>query len=127
MYKNKGRPNQSEVSVMSCSEKLKKEIDNLLKKMKIGPGKECLLPLSLCTDEMMYYVHMYPEVWFMDVTASTNLQKRDLFIMVVKDALGNVFPGNVSFLPLGQKWVFSKIYKDIFFIFLEKRQYPGID
>ena len=35
------------------------------------------------TDDMNRHVAMFPEVMFLDVTANTNRQKRDFFLMVV--------------------------------------------
>ena len=60
-------------------------------------------------------VHMFPEVFYMDVTANTNRQKRDMFLLVVKDANGETFIGNATVIPSGQRWVFDKIYQSFFF------------
>ena len=57
---------------------------------------------------------MFPEVFFMDVTANTNRQKRELFILIVKDASGKTFIGNATVIPSGKKWVFQKIYQTFF-------------
>ena len=37
--------------------------------------------------------------------------------MVVRDSSGRAFPGNATILPSGQKWVFNKICKVVFFAF----------
>ena len=50
----------------------------------------------------------------MDVTSKTNRQNRDLFLMVVKDASGETFVGNVTLIPSQQRWVFHMIYRDFF-------------
>ena len=73
-------------------------------------GTYILLRLAIATDEMQRHVHMFPEVMFLDVIANTNRQKRNLFLMVVKDASGKMFIGNASVLLCGQKWIFTKLY-----------------
>ena len=114
LYKGKGRPNKTDIEVLNCDQKLKSEVKKLLKDMKYDSNTEVVLMLSICTDEMLRLVSMFPEVFFMDVTAKTNRQRRDLFLMVVKDAKGRAYPGNDTFIPSGQKWVFSKIYRTVF-------------
>ena len=49
-----------------------------------------------------------------DVTANTNRQNCDLFMMVVKDSDGITYIGNATFIPSGKRWVFSLIYKTFF-------------
>ena len=51
-----------------------------------------LLALGIATDEMMRHVHMFPEIFYMDVTCKLNRQTRNLFVMVLKDASGEAFP-----------------------------------
>ena len=75
---------------------------------------QILLALSVASDEMMCTVHMFLEVIFMDVTSGTNKQKRDLFLMVVKDGNGETYVGNVTVIPSQQRWVFMKIYNTFF-------------
>ena len=50
-------------------------------------------------------VNMFPEVFYLDVTANTNKQKRELFLMVVKDANGKAYIGNATIIPCGKRWV----------------------
>ena len=56
--------------------------------MKYNDGIELLLAISITTDDMNRYVNMFPEFFYLDGTANTNKQKRDLFLVVVKDANG---------------------------------------
>ena len=35
-------------------------------------------------------------------------------MMVVKDASGEAFPGNITMVPSGKRWVFQKIYQKFF-------------
>ena len=79
--------------------------------MNMQNGEEILLSLTIADDEMQCSVHMFPEVMFMDVIAKTNRQKRDLFLMVVKDASGQCFIGNATLLPCGQGWIFTKLFR----------------
>ena len=79
--------------------------------MNYKEGTEILLALSIASDKMTRVVHMFPEVFYMDITANTNRQKRDLFLMVVKDGNGETFIGNAIVVPSGKRWVFNKIYK----------------
>lgn len=114
MYKNKGRPNKEQKRIMNCSDDLRRELENLKREMAISDGAEVLIALSIASDKMIRHVNMFPEVFFMDVTANTNKQKRDLFVMVVKDASGECYPANLTVIPSGQLWVFLKIYQTFF-------------
>ena len=115
VYKNRGRPTNAEK--IKTIPKLKKDLAALRKELNYGDGTEILLAISLATDDMTRHVAMYPEVFYLDVTANTNKQKRDLFLMIVKDANLQTFVGNLTVIPSGQRWVFSIIYKS-FFIYL---------
>ncbi len=63
---------------------------------------------------MICMIQIFPELFFMDVTCSTNWQNKPLFLMVVKDADGEAHIGNISVLPSEKKWVFNEIYKTMF-------------
>ena len=86
--------------------------------MSYKDGTEILLAHSVASDKMMHTVHIFLEVIFMGVTSGTNKQKRDLFLMVVKDGNGETFVGNVTVIPSQQRWVFMKIYKIFSSIFM---------
>ena len=89
-------------------------LNQLKKDMNYAEGTKILLAISLASDEMMCAVHMFPEVFYGDLTGNTNRQKRDLFLMVVKDANGQTFISNATFIPSGQHWVFMTIYQSFF-------------
>jgi hypothetical protein len=55
-------------------------MNKLKKELHYKDGTEIVLAFSFATDEMIRHVHMFPEVFFMDVTANTNRQKRDLLL-----------------------------------------------
>ena len=114
VYKNRGRPTTEEVVLLSCPKKMKKELKRMKKEMSFKDETEILLAISVASDDMIRSVHMFPEVFYMDVTANTNKQKRDLFLMVVKDANGETFIGNATIIPSGKRWVFQKIYSTFF-------------
>ena len=96
VYKNKGRPNKEEKKVMTSPTLLKKELKRLKTEMKYKGGTKIVLLFSIASDEMIKVVHMNPEVMYIDVTAKTNRQKRDLFLMVVKSVCGSSFIGNAN-------------------------------
>ncbi len=66
--------------------------------MKYKTGTEIVLILSFASDAMIRAVLMFLEVFYMDVTCSTNQQNRLLFQMVDKDANGQLHVGNISIL-----------------------------
>ena len=113
--RNRGRP-KSVTTVIPCSDNLKSELSLLFSEMGYKKGTEILLALSIATDEMTRHVQMFPEVFYLDVTANTNRQKRNLLLMVVKDANGETFIGNATVIPSEKRWVFHRIYHDFFVI-----------
>ena len=106
----RGRISRERTEELRLHGELKKDLPSLRKDLNMKDGPSILLALAIATDEMQRHVHMFPEVMFLDVIANTNQQKRDLFLMVVKDASGETFIGNTSVLPCGQKWIFTKLY-----------------
>jgi hypothetical protein len=114
-FKTKGRPTLEEREVLDCSKKLRVELSKLKREMCFEKGTEMLIALSISSDQMLRHVHMFPETWFMDVTANLNKLKRDVFVMVVRDACGKCYVGNFTVIPSGQSWVFMKIYETFFY------------
>ncbi|EJK44632.1 hypothetical protein THAOC_36814, partial [Thalassiosira oceanica] len=82
----RGRP--PSVNKFVCSDEVKNQVSNLRTELGFNEGTKILLLLSLATDEMIRLVTAYPEVFFMDITAGTNRQKRGMFLAVVKDSYG---------------------------------------
>ena len=93
---------------------MKKESKRMKKEMSFKDQTEILLAISIASDDIIQSVHMFPEVFYMDVTANTNKQKCDFFLMVVKDANGETFIGNATIIPSGKRRVFQKIYTKFF-------------
>ena len=114
VYRSKGRPSNETVEKLSIPGALEEHVKELRREMNYKDGTEIVLILSFASDEMIRMVHMFPEVFFMDVTNSTNRQNKPLFLMVVKDANGETHVGNISVLPSEKKWVFNEIYQTIF-------------
>ena len=56
-------------------------------------------------------VHIFPEVFYMNVISNTNWQKRDQFVLVVKDASGETNICNFFVLPCGKIWIFLFVYQ----------------
>ena len=61
---------------MSCPRKLKAELKKLKEEMSYKPGREILLAILIESDEMTHHVHMFPEVFDMDVTYNTNRREK---------------------------------------------------
>ena len=120
VYTNRGRPTEKQSKLKNCPKLLRAKLRKLKKEMGYADGTEILLALGIATDKMARHVHMFPEVFFMDVTCKLNYQKRDLFVMVVKDASGEAFPGNITMVQAGYpiawnytvmthvKWIFEQ-------------------
>ena len=110
-HKSKGHPTLKEAEEIKIHGELKSELRQLRKDFSMNNHSEILLSLSIADDDMQRAVHMFPEVFYMDVIANTNRQKRDLFVLVLKDASGETNIGNASVLPCGKLWIFSMVYQ----------------
>jgi len=114
-YTSKGRPTKEQAyNRLHCPEKLLDEINSLRKDLSVKQNTRILLLVSLATDDMVRLVSMHPEVWFIDCTGSTNRQKKDLFMLAIRNTLGKTFPGNLTIIPSGKRWVFHCIYRHAF-------------
>ena len=89
---------------------LRKELNKLKKEMRYKDGTDIFLAVSIASDEMIRALHMFQEVEYMDVTANTNKEGRDLFLVVGKDADGSTCIANATIIPSQQRWVFKKVY-----------------
>ena len=112
VHSHRGR--RSNAERLKCPADVEEEVRKLRNELSYEKGTKIVLLLSLATDEMIRLVMMYPETFFMDVTGQTNRQKRDMFLMAVKDSAGKVFPGNMTVVPSGKAWVFHTIYQHAF-------------
>ena len=114
-YVNTGRPTKEMVRIrLECPEKIEEEMQTLRNNLRLSSDKKLLLMVSLATDEMIRLVSMHPEVWFMDVTRGANHQNRDIFMMAIRWPTGETFPGNLTVIPSGKRWIFHCIYQHAF-------------
>ena len=79
--------------------------------MSMQNEQKILMSITIVDDGMIRHIHMFPEVMFLDAIAKMNRLKRDMFLMVGKDASGECFFGNATLLPCGQLWMFTKLYR----------------
>ena len=114
VYRNKGRRNAKDAEVFKCPNSIKAELKKLKESLNYKENTEILLAISIATDDMVRHVQMFPEVMYLDTTAGTNKQHRNLFLMVVKDASGGTFIGNATVIPSEKAWVFHYIYQKFF-------------
>lgn len=111
-YHNRGRPTkEQELKRLNSSSTIDDEIVKLRQDLRLKDSSKLVLLVSLATDDMIRLVAMYPDVWFLDVTAGTNRQKRDLFMLAVRTVTGKTFPGNLTVIPSGKRWIFVCIYQ----------------
>ena len=116
--KRKGKPPAPTRMILPphSSSDLNSEMDGIRKDLRVSATSKILLLLSIATDDMIRQVVMHPHVWFMDVTSGTNKQKKDWFLMAVRTPQGKTFPGNLTVIPSGKRWVFSTIYQRAFIL-----------
>ena len=81
--KSKGRPTLKQAEEIKIYDELKSELRQLRKDFSMNNHSKILLPLSIADDEMQQAVHMFREVFYMDVIAKINRQKH-VFILVLK-------------------------------------------
>mgnify|MGYP006977863087 FL=1 len=111
-YVTSGRPTKEESHKrLNCPKQVLLDIQSIRKELSVEEGSRLLLLVSLATDEMVRFVSMHPETMFGDVTGSTNKQKKDLYMMAVRNPISRTFPGNLTIIPSGKRWVFMCIYK----------------
>ena len=109
--KCKDRPSLKQSEEIKIHGKLKRELRHLRKDFSMKKYSEILLSLSIADDDMQRAVHMFPKVFYMDIISNTNRQKRDICVLVLKDAYGETNIGNASVLPCGKLWIFLIVYQ----------------
>ncbi len=114
VFRSKGHPSQESMELMSILELMEEHIKSLHTEINYKDDTEIVLILSFASDDMIYMVNMFLEVFFMDVTCCTNHQNKPLFLMVLKDANGEGHIGNISVLPSEKCWVFNEIFQTVF-------------
>ena len=58
--------------------------------------------------------NMYPEVLYIDVTSDTNKEKRPLFTITGRTALGTMFTLTRAYLPNQTAWMFRWLFSVVF-------------
>ena len=67
---SKGRPTEALTKLrLECLEQVEEDLAGLRKDFLLNDKCEMLVLVSMATDEMICFVSMYPEFWFMDTTA----------------------------------------------------------
>ena len=114
----KGRPSSLSKDATGIRLPCCDDVENRIHQMRSDNGliysTKMLVLISLATNEMVKYMCMYPDVWYMDCTSGTNREKKDLFMVAVRSASGDTLPVNLTVIPSAQKWVFETIYKTAF-------------
>ena len=102
----KGRPSKD---VQNPDEKM--DITKIRESMGINDNQQVLLAFAWVTGDELRMVCKFPELFFMDVTEKTNLEKRGMFIATGMDGFGKIFVGLHCFMPNAQACSFNWIYK----------------
>jgi len=85
--------------------------DSKKRSLKLSDNQSLLLAVAWTTDDEVLLMEMFPEVWFLDVTAGTNKEGRGLFLVVGKDSSNMGFTGVTILLPSEKLWVFDWIFR----------------
>ena len=85
--------------------------DSKKRSLKLSDSQSLLLAVAWTTDDEVLLMEMFPEVWFLDVTAGTNKEGRGLFLVVDKDSNNMGFTGVRILLLSEQLWVFDWIFR----------------
>jgi hypothetical protein len=67
---SRGRPTKELTRLRhECPQQIKDDIQSLRDDFLLNEKSKMLVLVSIATDEMIFLVSMYPDVWFMDTTA----------------------------------------------------------
>ncbi|MGH7954592.1 MAG: hypothetical protein ACREOZ_01380 [Gloeomargaritales cyanobacterium] len=94
--RGKGRPKKFVYGNSSPADEAKR----IREALKISLSQKLLLGVAFVTDHNRRLAQMFPHFWCMDVTAQTNSEKRELFIVAGKGGSGCSFPAVHVFCPL---------------------------
>lgn len=94
--RGKGRPKKFVYGNSSPADEAKR----IREALKISLSQKLLLGVAFVTDHNRRLAQMFPHFWCMDVTAQTNSEKRELFIVAGKDGSGCSFPAVHVFFAL---------------------------
>ncbi len=68
----KGRPTEETRIQLNCSDSIQQKVLQLRKDFAIHDNTKMLVMISISTKDMIRFVSMHPEVWFIDCTAGTS-------------------------------------------------------
>ena len=80
--------------------------------LKIRDDQSILLAVAWVTDKEAKFAQKFPEVFFVDATSSTNVEKRELVLVCGKDSCNAGFTAMRIFVPSEKQWVYNWIYMD---------------
>mmetsp|Transcript_15000 Transcript_15000/g.28232 ORF Transcript_15000/g.28232 Transcript_15000/m.28232 type:complete len:809 (-) Transcript_15000:162-2588(-) len=100
----KGRPSKE------CAGFSSMNIDNIRESMKIKEGQDILLAFAWTTKKEAEMAHKFPEIFMMDVTEKTNIEKRGTFVVTGIDGNNKIFIALHCFMPNGFMETYDWIY-----------------
>jgi hypothetical protein len=100
----KGRPSKE------CESLTNLNIDDIRQTMKINDGQDVLLAFAWTTAKEAEMAKKFPEVFVMDVTEKTNVEKRGTFIVTGIDGNNKIFIALHCFMPNGFMETYDWIY-----------------
>jgi hypothetical protein len=100
----KGRPTKSCTSFGTI------DILSIHKSMQINDGQDVLLAFAWTTKKEEELARKFPEVFVMDVTEKTNIEKRGMFIVTGIDGNNKIFIALHCFMPNGYLESYNWIY-----------------
>ena len=79
---------------------------------KLGSEGRLLVIFLYASKEELHLLRMYPEICAVDTTFGTNVNKKELFTVVGKDANNNEFNGARAYIPDAQRRTFNLLFKE---------------
>ena len=115
---SKGRPSSLSKGTTGTRLPCCEDVENRIRQMRSDNGlldsTKMLVLISLATNDMVKFMCMHPNVWFMDCTSGMNREKKDLFVVAVRSAARDTLPVNLTVISSAQKWVFGAICMSTF-------------
>jgi hypothetical protein len=80
--------------------------------LKVSDDQCILLAVAWATDREKKFAQKFPEVFFVDATSSTNVEKRELVLVCGRDSNNSGFTAMRVFVPSEKQWVYNWLYND---------------
>lgn len=100
----KGRPSKQ------CDGLSNMNIDNIRESMKVKDGQDILFAFAWTTKKEAEMARKFPEIFVMDVTEKTNIEKRGTFVVTGIDGNNKIFIALHCFMPNGFMETYDWIY-----------------